>query len=353
MIRPNTERRLSPAGLSRWLVTALLPVTACAPSMKVAPPTQVQAWVVYFDADRGMAEVRDHGALFDRISLFAYELSPVGDPLPAPGVTRMIPRFLRFAEASGFSPWVTVVNDVRFSSDSAILKDPRLVHDIISDPVRRDAHARALAERVVGDGFAGLHLDYERVADADSSGFREFVVQLHGELGRLGLGLEVVVEPSYGPLPGPKTTNVSVMGYDLFGPHSGPGPRATPEFVKGLQPRASGDTDSEAGLALAVGGFEWKPDGDVTPLEWVRAGQLSAEGQKWQRSSSDGVPSVRLADGTELWFEDPESLIRKWDAAWRSGFRRLLLWRLGGNDERLFGLLRDLRRGDARRSSGS
>ncbi len=353
MIRSTTKRRRATAGLTWRLVIVLILAFSCAPGLRVTPPTQLQTWVVYFDADRGMAEVRDFGGLFDRISLFAYELSPEGEPVPAPHVPRMIPQFLSMAEESGFAPWITVVNDVRFSGDSAILKDPGLVHDLVGDPVKRDAHARALAERVMIDGFAGLHLDYEQVANSDASDFRVFVEQLHSELEQRGLGLEVVVEPSYGPLPGPNTTNVTVMGYDLYGPHSGPGPRATPEFVTGLQRRASGDTESAAGLALAVSGFAWRPDGEVILLEWARSGQLVEEGQTWQRSPTDGVPNARLADGTELWFEDPESLIIKWDAAWRSGFRRLLLWRLGGNDERLFGILRDLRRGEARRSPGS
>jgi spore germination protein YaaH len=315
--------------------------------MSIAPPIQMQAWVVYYDADRGLNEVRAHGALFDRISLFAYELSPDGTPQPAPNMPQMIPQFLRYADERGFEPWVTVVNDVRFGRDSAILKDTGLVHDILSDEVRRENHARALAERVRNDGFAGLHLDYERVAVSDSSEFRAFVHLLNGELVNRGLELEVVVEPSYGPVPGPNTTSVSVMGYDLHGPHSGPGPRATPEFVAGLQPRARGDSDSAAGLAIALSGFSWQPGGEVVPVDWAASSDLSVEGRTRQRNAADGVPSARLDDGTEIWFEDPESILQKWHAAWGSGFRRLLLWRLGGNDDRLFSMLRDLRAGSS------
>ncbi|MFC1640123.1 hypothetical protein ACFL3B_05105 [Gemmatimonadota bacterium] len=317
--------------------------------MRISPPTQMQAWVVYFDAERGMAEVREHGALFDRISLFAYELTPDGSTRPAPMVAQMMPRFLRLAEDNGFEPWITVVNDVRYGGDSAVLKDPELVHDLIADPIRREAHGRALAEAVFSDGFAGLHLDYEQVYESDSSDFRAFVEQLSRELDDRDLGLEVVIEPSRGPLPEPNTTSISIMGYDLFGPHSGPGPRATPEFVSGLGLRAGGDTDSAAGLAMALGGFAWEPGGEVKPLDWAAARQLSEEAQTRQRGEVDGVPNARLEDGTELWFEDPESVLSKWDAAWRSGFRRLLLWRLGGNDERLFAMLSDLKRGSARR----
>jgi len=349
MKRSTTKRHRSMSRLCWGGVAALTFTTSCAPGLRLAPPLQMQAWVVYYDADRGLEEVRIHGALFDRISLFAYELRPDGFPQPAPNMSRMVPQFLAFAEASGFEPWVTVVNDVRFGRDSSILKDAGLVHDILNDEARRNDHARALAERAQSDGFAGLHLDYERVADSDSSEFRAFVGVLNNELKGRGLELEIVVEPSYGPVPNPNTASVSVMGYDLHGPHSGPGPRATPEFVSGLQPRAAGDTDNAAGLAIALSGFSWSPSGDVTPVDWTASEQMSAEGRTWQRNAEDGVPNTRLDDGTEIWFEDPESISRKWDAAWRSGFRRLLLWRLGGNDERLFSLLRDLKRGDVRR----
>jgi len=328
-----------------WLVAVTALALQCAPALRFDPPTQMQAWLVYFDAERGLDEVREHGDLFDRISLFAYELTPDGRPRPAPGVAQMIPRFLRLAEETGYSPWVTVVNDVRFSRDSAILKDPYLVHDVIANPVRRGAHAIALAEEVESDGFAGLHLDYEQVFESDSLEFRSFVDELRHELERRGLGLEVVVEPSHGPLPHHRSASVSIMGYDLYGSHSGPGPRATPEFVAGLKNRAAGDADGAAGLAIAVGGFAWDPDGGVRTIDWSATDSLESEAARSSRAEPSMVPNAEFPDGTEVWFEDPESLRSKWEAASTAGFRRLLLWRLGGNDERLFSFLRDLRRG--------
>jgi spore germination protein YaaH len=52
---------------------------------------------------------------------------------------------------------------------------------------------------------------------------------------------------------------------------------------------------------------------------------------------------MRLDDGTEVWFENPESLLTKWQAAEKTGFRHLMIWRLGGNDERLFRFIHELR----------
>jgi spore germination protein YaaH len=304
---------------------------------------------VYFDAARGLVELRRHGSLFDRVSLFAYELDPEGIPQPAPDMEQMIAPFLGLAAEKGFSPWVTVVNDTRHSVDSATAKDPDLIHGLIADAERRATHAKELAERVAADGFKGLHLDYERLPETDAQYFQEFVRALHQELELRGLGLETVVEPERGPLPEARSTSVTVMAYDLFGAHSGPGPRSTPAYVSLLGSRAAVDADSAATLALAVRGFAWKPGGEVSSLDWAVAQQLADRTPHMSRGMLDRVPSARLADGTELWFEDPESLLSKWQAAWGSGFRRLAIWRLGGNDERLFNLLSDVRRGSARR----
>jgi spore germination protein YaaH len=252
----------------------------------------------------------------------------------------MIPPFLGLAEEKGFEPWVTVVNDVRYASDSAITKNGSLVHELIMDPTLRAKHARDLVSRVSGDGFKGLHLDYERVPESATLQFQEFVRELSAELRRRGLYLEVVMEPTSGPRLVVDSTSVTVMAYDLFGNHSGPGPRATPAFITELGNKASMDGDSAAALALAVGGFAWEPDGDVRSLDWSEARRLAAETPTTQRRHPDQVLSVRLDDGTEIWFEDVESLLSKWQAAWKAGFRRLAIWRLGGNDESFFDLIR-------------
>jgi len=325
------------------LATVLLaPVVACAPTIGTPNPLQMQAWVVYFDGDRGLAELQEHGELFDRVSLFAYELAPDGSPIPAPNMQEMIAPFLRLASEKQFDPWVTVVNDVRHSVDSVIAKDPALVHELIADPARRNAHAQELVTRVVEAGFKGLHLDYEQVPESDSTPYQAFIREVSQELQQRGLGLEIVVEPVSGPLPASGSASVAVMAYDLFGTHSGPGPRSTPEFVMELGSRAAVDSDSAAALAIAVGGFAWEPDGEVNQLDWSHAQQLADSAERTQRDVS-GVPTAYLGNNTEIWFEDIESLLGKWRAAWEAGFRRLAIWRLGGNDERLFRLIGDVR----------
>ena len=64
--------RMSRRLCAHLAAVVLVPTVACAPSIGVPGPQQIQAWMVYFDGDRGLAELQEHGELFDRISLFAF-----------------------------------------------------------------------------------------------------------------------------------------------------------------------------------------------------------------------------------------------------------------------------------------
>ena len=95
-------------------------LSICAFLLKLRPrgqtfsPRKLGAWLVYWAAESGLAELKAHGALFHQVSLFAYELDESGNPCPGPGVTEIIPQFLQLAREKGFQPWVTVVNDVQY-----------------------------------------------------------------------------------------------------------------------------------------------------------------------------------------------------------------------------------------------
>lgn len=311
-------------------------VAACSQPPALHAPSEIGAWLVYWDGGRGLAELERHGALFDQVSLFAYELDPAGLPRPAPGMEALKSGFLALARERGFAPWVTVVNDTRQDNGRVTLKDAALVQRLLTDPATREQHALALAARVATDGFAGLHLDYESIAPTYETQFQDFVVKLSGALRDRGLALNVVVEPRRSPLPPPGAATLTVMGYNQHGPHGTAGPRATPRFVAGLADRTRGDMQHSPALALAVGGFRWTPPGPVEPLDWEVGHRLADSTPTVSRGLFTRVPHFRLADGSDVWFDDTESLGAKWEAAYAAGFRRLMLWRLGGNDQRLF-----------------
>jgi hypothetical protein len=327
----------------RILLISLIILAGCLSPDKAAPPRQVGAWVVYWSGESGLAELETHGRLFHQVSLFAYELDGQGSPAYPPGLASLVPRFLALARQQGFQPWVTVVNDVRLGNGTVKLKDVEILKQLLGDVHKRQAHARELAARVKNDGFAGLNLDYEGLRETEREIFIAFLESLVRELHVLNLGFNVVVEPRRGPLPPAGAVSLTVMGYNLHGPSKGPGPRATPDFIAGLGARGRNDAAAAPAIALATGAFAWLPDGKVKKFSWAEALQEAQASRERGRGPQGLTPFARLQDGSELWYEDPQSLEAKWQAARRAGFSSLWLWHLGGNDDQLFKWLAQVR----------
>jgi hypothetical protein len=325
------------------LCLPLLLLTGCNPPGEAHPPRQLGAWLVYWEAASGLSELASHGHLFQQVSLFAYELDEAGHPRPAPGLASVTPRFLELAKNLGFQPWLTVVNDVRHADGKITLKDNAILQLMLQTPDTRLSHVQSLIHTLQQHGFAGLTLDYEGLEPDQQGRFGMLITELSRELARAHLGFNVILEPRRGPLPPPGTARVTVMAYNLHGPHSGPGPRATPEFIASLSKRGSADDSGCPAIALAVGGFIWPSQGRTRKLSWSEAPRLAQRALEVGRSSPAGVPFARFRDGAQMWFEDSQSLTAKWRAASRAGYCDLWLWHLGGNDERLFDWLRRFR----------
>jgi len=314
----------------------------CSPAAGPAPPRELGAWLVYWEAESGLSELQAQGRWFHQVSLFAYELDEAGNPRPAPGVAEILPRFLQLARKQGFQPWVTVVNDVVYVNGTKKLKDVKIFNKLFRNLNTRLLHVGALVAMVQQHGFAGLTLDYEGLENFQADDYQALVAELAQELAKNNLGFNVVMEPKRGPLLRPHTARLTVMAYNLHGPHSGPGPRATPAFIAGLGKRGAGDSRGCPAIALAVGGFLWPPGGRAQKLSWNAAFRMAPGTVGVSRSMPADSPFARFPDKSEMWFEDPRSLQAKWAAAREAGFCDLWLWHLGGNDARLFQWLAQL-----------
>lgn len=335
-------RNLLAYGLTAAAVFGLF---SCTGPREIVSPRSVGAWVVYWDGNRGLQELENYGHFFDRVSLFAYELDEEGRVKAAPGLEGLIPSFFRLSKEKGFSPWVTLVNDLR-GPDGVRLKDTKTLLHLLSDAGRLRRHVAEIVSLVEQDGFAGLDLDYEGFSTTDRGVLDPLIAELSLSLREKGLGFQVVVEPRKDRyLPPAGSASVVVMGYNLHGPHSGPGPRATPDFIRSLSPKGKGDASAEPAVALAVSGFVWGKDHKVKPLDWTAGNALGTQAREKGRGEGS-VPFARLEDGSVIWYEDEKSLEDKWAAAGED-FKRLMLWRLGGNDDRLFRWLKRMRSGDS------
>lgn len=231
--------------------------------------------------------------------------------------------------------YLTVVNDIWHEDGTVAQKDTSLVSRLIATPESRRKHVQQLVDIVVQHGFDGLEIDYERIADEDWGRMEAFYTDLHAELTNRGKALRVVLEPR-APIeelslpPGPSYV---MMAYNLYGTHSGPGPKADQAFLKKLAARMD-HLPGEPIMALAAGGFDWSADGDATSLTELAAIQLAEQvGASRRRDQASGAVFFAYTDEADVnhtvWYADADTF-KLWIETLRgAGIQHVAMWRLG------------------------
>uniref|UniRef100_I2PYW9 Putative glycosyl hydrolase n=1 Tax=Desulfovibrio sp. U5L TaxID=596152 RepID=I2PYW9_9BACT len=360
----RAARRGLPRARGLWLAFFLLAWAAFSPSgralAQAASPTgpagpaaagRLSAWIADWDLTRGLAEWRAHPGLFDEIRVFAAYFDEKDRPYLAPEWAALLGSDAR--AVFGRTPvFLTVVNDlVTASGQGNRLKDPELARRLVSGPEARARHIATLLALAARYGFSGLEIDYEEVPAPVWPEFLLFVSELQTQARARGLALSVLLQPQrrYLAAPLPAGPDYVLMGYNLFGSHSGPGPKATPAFLaeQAAALRALGALEA-TGLALSTGGFDWTGGKAARQLDEAEAGALLARTKAaTTRSADDGYLVSRYRDGKgqdhEVWHADAKTLATLWTAARSAGFGRLVVWRLGGNPPALFDWLATLK----------
>ncbi|MCC8179312.1 MAG: polysaccharide deacetylase family protein [Planctomycetes bacterium] len=315
-----------------------------APMSERLPGPRGAAWMVEWDAAAGWAETPALAQNLATIQVFGAVFGPDDNPTLPPRLTAWLEQNPGLGNRAGRSSpgpklLLTVVNDIVRPDGSSSLKDADLVSRLMATPASRAEHRRRLLALLESGNFAGLDIDYEQVKDADWPVLLSFCGDLAAELRSAGRMLRVVIEPKskYHRQPLPAGPEYTVMCYNLFGSHSGPGPKADPALIArmGEFRRRSG---RNVRLALATGGFVWQENGKTVSINETDAAALAAQyGAKPVRDVNSGclVFSYTTAAGEshECWYADGATLAGWIQTGRDHGFTDFDIWRLGGNVE--------------------
>ncbi|HML45335.1 MAG TPA: glycosyl hydrolase, partial [Clostridia bacterium] len=127
-----------------------------------------------------------------------------------------------------------------------------------------------------------------------------------------------------------------MMCYNLYGTHSGPGPKADPAFlqkmVKGMQ-----TLPGKKSFALATGGFDWTEKGKVVSLTYLDALALQRQhAASAMRDAESGCLVFAYRDDMgkahDVWYADSQTLRLWMDTIEAMGAYDVNIWRLGGNN---------------------
>lgn len=319
------------------LLAGFLALTAGLMLTAHAQALQYGAWLPYWEPDAALAEMETLADRLDEVIAFAALFDTADQPLMLPETETLLKDLQKAYHGTDTTVFLSIVNDLQTGDGQYDNKSTALLSRLFASDDAISRHLEALVQLVDDYSLAGLELDYENLkSDAQLwQQYVNFLQRVWAYCARDGLRLRVVLPwdaPKYAQLPqGPE---YSVMCYNLYGTHSGPGPKADIAFLQQTcalyQPLGAG-----VRMAFATGGFDWHGDQITDLTQEEAADQLLLAGTEPTRDADSGaMTATYVADGEThvIWYADAQTLALWRDTCMENGFTAFDLFRLGGND---------------------
>ena len=295
------------------------------------------AWYVYWDAD-----VWDEFLLLTEenelsaANMFACYFREDGQLYMPQGfiVLKELAEELAFSET-----YLSFTNDVQHIDGSVTQKNPEFLRNLWSDAERTEETAAAMLSMTKSIGADGIEIDFENIKEPELwTDYVRFLEQIWDKAQAEELSIRVVIGVSapVEEINFPTGPEYSVMCYNLYGTHSGPGPKADTDFLKKTAEKFS--KLQRVTYALATGGFEWNDDDAVTHSVTQKEAEALAEEfacEPIRDKSSKALYYTYQNNGKKftVWYADAKTL-----KAWRKVILEVNpgaefdLWRVGGNN---------------------
>jgi spore germination protein YaaH len=324
---------------------------------QLPPATSYEVWIAYFGGPEGLQVLDRSKDTIRSVSIFAVQFDSTTHLVPAsPWVSSTLVQLSTAAHPT-FVTYLTVVNDVRHGAENT-LKDPQMIHDVLSSTEARHRHIDDLLSW--SRSTDGLDIDYEDLRKEDGEPFALFIEELASQLHAAGKRLCVTVEPKTDLSPGEKAKamdwrrisaaadEVRVMAYYFHSPGSSPGPIAPLRWLSDLSTFALQEIPSnKLTVALTLNGLDWPPTGKARSLRYQDVQSLILEQNlKRVRDRKNQSPYLHYdLHGAEhtVWYEDVVSLQAKIKTLQDAGVRSIGFWQLGSGDPKFWGWLNSVK----------
>ena len=299
-------------------------------------PAKRSAWLAYWDLESGTKDLDRIGKKLDQLSYFGAYFNK-DDTLFLPGELSAKKSELQ-AKKQGYETYLTFVNDKQKADGSVVMKDTEVLRRVFADEAAMNKHMDEIIALTLQSGFDGIEIDYERVWREDDIGplFVTFTDKLYAKARKNNLKLRVVLEPGtpFAATRFVRGPEYVVMAYNLYGVHSGPGPKANRGFIQKTAALMA-SLPGEKSIAFSTGGCLWSDNGEKRFLTEAEAKSLAVthdleavrdgESQCLVYSYQDNGVSY------QVWYADIKT-VNYWIAlAQEQGINNISLWRLGGN----------------------
>lgn len=319
------------------MVTSVLVASISSSSNALATPRHLQVTGYAVDST-SPATIDAQAPALTTVGVDGIDVARAGNAvtMPSPGALRL----LATAHADGLSAELLVSNFEGNDASTAVATR------LLTSDTRRARVAASLARLVREQGWDGITVDLEALAARDAQGLVGFVARLRVLLApRFHVAVDVSATPSLaeysrsgyhlGSLG--RVADVVLMAYDEDGPWSGPGPIGGLPWQRAAVAAARHAVPGRRLiLGVAAYGYTWPPgarvhDGiSVTDAQARRLAAASARRPRWV--PSQGEWTVRLRNGTVLWWSDDRSYALRRRIAVRDGLAGLAVWQLASSD---------------------
>lgn len=296
-------------------------------------------WVPYWDYQNGIDELMEYEGEISEIVAFAAIFSMEDARILMLNQMDEMTRLLRGLPGGDTRIYLSFTNDVQMSDGSFLQKDTRILWRLLGSDESLEAHVRQVLDTADQYSVDGIEIDYESIKKDTAlwKRFQLFVDKLYHYCTQKGLKMRVVLSANDADIGGfPEGPEYVVMCYNLYGPHSGPGPKADAAFLS----RTYQNNHVLPGtviMAFANGGFDWDSNGGCRAVTQMKAQELlklhSATAERDEGSQSlSFIYTDREGLVHEVWYADRITIEYWTDMAIQQGYNSFSLWRMGGND---------------------
>ncbi|MCA1602713.1 MAG: peptidoglycan hydrolase [Acidobacteria bacterium] len=319
----------------------------------VPDPRNTAGYVVYWDQDRGFASVERNASALGTVSPWWYSLNWSGEVVRQHnGITEIDHKTVASLRARNIKIIPTIANHRDGWWDNEV------VGSVLGDPDRVRAHVRGIVDLVVRQGYDGIDVDYENLNSTDRDAFTGFVRELSTSLRAHGKTLVVDLHAktsdagadernfaqNYAAI-GAAADQVRIMTYDFHWQTSAPGPLAPIGWVDEVIAWTVTQIPREKiVIGLPLVGYDWVA-GWGEPITWEEA-QARAHEYQATINYDPGIeaPWFTYVDDADqkhtVWFENVHSVAAKLELVHRHDIAGVFFWRLGGEDPRIWPLVR-------------
>lgn len=324
-------------------VSLMVPSTSAA-KQRPQPSFNSNAWVAYWDYDKGLKEAKAVSSQLNSVSYFGGALDSQGKVVvlgPAGDfVKEKLPRYKVTVKK-----YLTVVNDVygnpQDTKSQTKVKDTAVLENLLATKETRQAHIDDLFRVMKQYGYDGLEIDYEQVWKNLLVAFRyvKFIQEIAAAADEQQIPLRIIFEPSVpaNKLIFPEGPEYVIMSYNLYGTHTkDAGPKADKAFIDTILGRVD-RLPRPHSIAFATGGCVWE-GGQSPRMVTEEEARSLAKSLRADVRRDEGSQALcfegRRPDGSVVtgWYADGET-IKAWkQQALEHGIDGISLWRLGGNE---------------------